>query len=241
MLLKNNPTQIEFLFIPEEYTIKVTPQWKMIVENRDIFMSKKVRHTFAGYAHSQLGRIKRHRAYLLNPPDHMPTREEFGLPKNPRLCKEHLQAIQALPVEYLFEGMQEEARNEARYRTAKEAWDDYMGWEKGRNPRRAKLEKDFGYDTKHASHLYRLMEEGKECLLTGNITLPRPEKEVLVAIKWGAYKYDQLMEMVDNFDAEFEKLYEESPLPFGPDRKKANDLYLRILTQFFPMDLTNQM
>jgi predicted nucleotidyltransferase len=228
-LLKNNPTILEFLFIPEANVIKTSPYWKRIVDNRDIFISKKVRHTFAGYAHSQLGRIKRHRAYLLNPPDHKPTREEFGLPPNPSIAYEHLSAILTLPLEYIRDEIKEMAQNEARYRTFKQEWDDYADWEKGRNERRAELEKKWGYDTKHASHLYRLMEEGKECLITGKITLPRPEKEVLVAIKWGAYKYDQLIEMVDNFDAEFEKLYEESKLPFAPDRKKANDLYLEIL------------
>src|ERR1039458_5020213 len=35
--------------------------------------------------------------------------------------------------------------------------DQYNGWKAQRNPKRAELEAKFGYDTKHAMHLVRLM------------------------------------------------------------------------------------
>jgi predicted nucleotidyltransferase len=165
MCLKNNPTILEFLFVPQEQwltpkgIVRHTHPWMKIVEKRDIFISKKVRHTFAGYAHSQLGRIKRHRAYLLNPPDHKPTREEFGLLPNPTIPYEHLSAILTLPLDYIQDEVKETALNEARYRTAKKDWDDYAEWEKGRNPRRAELEKKFGFDC-YAEETEFLTENG---------------------------------------------------------------------------------
>jgi hypothetical protein len=104
-----------------------------------------------------------------------------------------------------------------------------MSWEKGRNPARAEMERKFGYDVKHASHLVRLMLEGEELLAKGTITLPRPEADFLKKIKTGGYSYEQLLLMVENFDTKFEELYNTSSLPHTPDHKKVEELYLSII------------
>jgi predicted nucleotidyltransferase len=228
LALENNPTILEFLYLPQECILTSSHSWNKIVENRNIFISKKAKHTFTGYAHSQLQRIKRHRGYLLNPIKEEPKRENFGLPKNPTLPKEQLNAILVLPDD-LAKDLYKYAEKERQYREAKLNWDNYISWEKGRNPARAEMERKWGFDVKHASHLVRLMKEGEELLITGKITLPRPEVDLLKRVKNGYYSYDELIEMVENFDHEFEKLYLESSLPHTPDHKKAQDLYLEIL------------
>lgn len=59
-----------------------TPVGEKLREHAKDFLSTKARFTFAGYAHAQLKRIKTHRKYLLNPPTHLPTREEYGIPQD---------------------------------------------------------------------------------------------------------------------------------------------------------------
>lgn len=76
-----NPNMIERLFLDPSDYIFLTPEFERLIENRDLFLSKKARFTFSGYAFSQIKRIKTHRKWLLNPPEHKPTREEFDLPK----------------------------------------------------------------------------------------------------------------------------------------------------------------
>lgn len=91
-----NPNVIEILFTdPSDYII-VHPLMERILENKHLFITKKVRWTFSGYAISQLKRIKLHHCYLQHPPDHKPTRAEFDLPEHTLLPKDQLMAAEAL-------------------------------------------------------------------------------------------------------------------------------------------------
>lgn len=75
-----NPNALEILFADPADWVVDTPAWRLLYEARAQFLTRKVQHTFLGYAMSQLKRIKTHRAWLLNPPTDKPTREQFGLP-----------------------------------------------------------------------------------------------------------------------------------------------------------------
>ena len=79
LAMDNNPNIIELLFVPKDKWLQNTVDWLQIYKNRDLFLSKKCKFTFSGYAHSQFNRIKLHRNWLLNPPKKKPTRKEFGL------------------------------------------------------------------------------------------------------------------------------------------------------------------
>lgn len=75
-----NPNALEILFADERDWLLETPAWRRLHEQRLHFLSKKVQHTFQGYAMAQLKKIKTHRSWLLNPPTKKPAREDFGLP-----------------------------------------------------------------------------------------------------------------------------------------------------------------
>lgn len=60
LTLKNNPAVIELLFAPTDCININTEEWKLISENKDKFLSKICRHSFAGYAIDQ---IKKARGY----------------------------------------------------------------------------------------------------------------------------------------------------------------------------------
>lgn len=87
-----NPNLIEVLFTDPSDHVLVTPLGQKLLDNKEIFLSKKIRATFVGYAISQMKKMKSHRGYLLNPPDHKPTREEFGLQEKPEIDKEQMSA-----------------------------------------------------------------------------------------------------------------------------------------------------
>jgi len=90
-----NPNILELLWLDPEDVIYATAQYDLLRQIRDLFLSKKARYTFSGYAVSQLKRIQRHRKWLLDPPKAPPTRADYGLPEHTLLPKEHLAAATA--------------------------------------------------------------------------------------------------------------------------------------------------
>jgi len=190
LCLDCNPNMVELLFVPEKMWLQTSDMWEAVVSHRKSFLSTKVKHTFTGYAHAQLKRLKNHREWLLG-----------KVPTNPDELK---------------------------------AW---KLWKENRNPKRFALEQKFGYDTKHAMHLYRLMTEGKELLLTGHMTFPRPDADLLVKVRNGLWSYKELMERVEEFDKLFEKWYENSVLPHTPDRAAVNKLCKYVFYNFQPLSV----
>lgn len=54
LAMNANPNILELLFVPENCFKICKPIMKKLMENRDLFISKKCFHTFSGYAHSQI-------------------------------------------------------------------------------------------------------------------------------------------------------------------------------------------
>lgn len=59
LLLSQNPTVLEILFIPEPFVLKQTIYGEMLRKQRYSFLTKNCYYTFGGYAKDQLMRIKR--------------------------------------------------------------------------------------------------------------------------------------------------------------------------------------
>ncbi len=238
LCLDNNPNILELLFIPihSKYTEYFTPEWEEIIANRSLFLSTKARHTFSGYAVSQLHRIKQHREWLLNPPKKKPERSDFNLPETNVITKDQINAYDELldKGDVLEIGIQslQVLQHEKAYFNAMRYYQQYQNWKSERNKDRAELEAKFGYDTKHASHLFRLLGEGKELLTTGIITFPRPDAEELMAIRKGQYTYDELMGKIDNdVDKFFDNLESQFVLPHKPNHKEADKLCQKLVKQ----------
>jgi uncharacterized protein len=108
LISENNPNMLDLLCIPSRCIIKVTPYWQEIMDNADLFISKKCKFTFSGYAISQINRIRTHRAYILNPPKKRPERLDYNLPNISMFETAQLKAL--INVESLFEYVTEENR-----------------------------------------------------------------------------------------------------------------------------------
>lgn len=80
LIADNNPNMLDLLFSPPRCLLTTSKYWERVKENCALFISKRCRHTFSGYAVAQLLRIKTHRRFLLDPPQTKPTRESYGLP-----------------------------------------------------------------------------------------------------------------------------------------------------------------
>lgn len=68
LALDNNPNIMDLIFSDEDATIYSNKKGKKLLENTDIFLSKKTKFTFSGYAMSQIHRAKSHYKMIVKYP-----------------------------------------------------------------------------------------------------------------------------------------------------------------------------
>lgn len=119
--------------------------------------------------------------------------------------------------------------NRQEYEDAKLRWEQYWEWKKNRNAKRSVLEEQFGYDTKHAMHLVRLLRMGVEALSEGVIKVKRPDAAELLRIRDGAWTYEEVVQYADDMHRQvMEVLLPKSTLPNKPDLKLAANLVMEV-------------
>jgi predicted nucleotidyltransferase len=138
-----NPNIIELLFAPEQSIQVAKPTWQRLQKHRHEFLSAEAFHTFTGYARGQLKRIGTHRHWLLHPPDHKPTREEFGLEETGSGVRELVKGIDASTIS---DDVMRLVEKERQYKAALTTWNQYEQWKEERNKKRSELEAKYGYD-----------------------------------------------------------------------------------------------
>lgn len=218
-----NPTVIELLWTRSRFHRVVTVEGEKLLAARDLFLSRRVRDTFGGYALSQLKRIKTHRRWLLTPPKDKPTRAQFGLPERTVIPREQWGALEALMAdgrvdqEDLTPNFLAALDRERSYRAAQREWRQHRDWQRNRNAARAELERRYGYDTKHAQHLVRLLRMGLEILEGRGVIVERPDREDLLAIRGGMWSYDRLVAEAEVLHGRLLGVAETSSLPEAPD------------------------
>lgn len=82
----------------------------------------------------------------------------------------------------------------------------------GRHGQRPDLIERYGFDVKFAMHYIRLLGECRELLREHKVTLPRPEKALLIEIRTGKYTQEQVFKLGDDLTRECEELLEKSDL-----------------------------
>ncbi|MDD5650467.1 MAG: nucleotidyltransferase domain-containing protein [Candidatus Nanoarchaeia archaeon] len=107
LVADNNPNMLDLLFTPERCIVQMHSVWEKIIENRSIFLSKRMRYTFSGYAIAQLDRIKTHRKFLLNPLKAEPKRSDFGLPEESMFPTSQIKAVCQAALEIIIESERE--------------------------------------------------------------------------------------------------------------------------------------
>ncbi len=91
-----------------------------------------------------------------------------------------------------------------------------------------------GYDIKAAMHVIRLLNEGIELMRSGTITLPRPEKELLITIRTGNYgSLERVLSLANSLFRELEEAEAKSGLLEKVDRTKISELVSETCLRFW--------
>lgn len=275
LLAAANPNILELLWL-NEYPV-LTQVGQYLIKHRQLFLSKKVKHTYSGYAFAQIKKMETHRKWLLNPPQKKPLPEDFGIEDTP-LSKEELNAFLEYlynlvrgKIEFLeeaeqlyhlltadidFKGMLKQhplpdktlaytqqltnsrsdfirlLQKSQKYQLALREWQAYLSWQKNRNPARAEMERQSGFDLKHGMHCIRLLRSGLEILSKGKVIVNRIEAgdaDELKAILKGEYSYEEVMKMADDLVAKMDVVYQQSSLVHSPDLEQINQLCIELV------------
>ena len=278
LLAGANPNILELLWL-KQYPVK-TVVGEYLIQHRQIFLSKRVKHTYSGYAFAQIKKIESHRKWLLNPPQIKPTPEQFGLVEERPLNKEELHAFLEYlyslirgKIEYLAEAeelhqlltgdidykgllkqhnLSDEVMNytqqltnsrgdfikllqrSQQYQNALREWNAYESWKTNRNPTRAGMEQQSGFDLKHAMHCIRLLRSGLEILRSGEVFVDRQEvgdADELKAILHGEFSYEQVTQISSQLMTDLDTAYITSSLPHHPDLSAVNQLCIELVEQ----------
>jgi predicted nucleotidyltransferase len=91
----------------------------------------------------------------------------------------------------------------------------------------------YGYDTKAAMHGLRLLYECMELMLYSRITLPRPEKDLLIEVRSGAWTFERVLRHAQLMFKEVEDAVCNSPLPEKVDLQAISELVAQVHLEFW--------
>lgn len=98
---------------------------------------------------------------------------------------------------------------------------------------RTELALQFGYDTKFAGHLIRLLLEGLEILVEKNLTFPLTQNNLIRNIKLGKYDLTWILNKAEELEKLIDEAYIKSNLQKEAQWKKINKLQIKLLEDFW--------
>jgi predicted nucleotidyltransferase len=112
---------------------------------------------------------------------------------------------------------------------------------KGAKGTRPEYECAYGYDTKAAMHCLRLLFECYELMKEGKITLPRPEKEILIEVRSGTWSLERFLDEADAARSAAEVAAASSSLPEEIPRQAISDLIAKTHLHFWETASTHDL
>lgn len=247
LILNCNPNVIEMLGTKEEHLFVCAPEAQLLRDNVELFLSKKAIHSFGGYATAQLRRLQNALAR-----DTYPEAEKEQHILNS--IKTSLSTVSDRYVEltggeinlYIDKSHRPDVETEifmdislTHYplRDFKNIYSDMHNivHEYAKlNHRNSK--KDELHLNKHAMHLIRLLIMGTEILEGKGInTFRGKDKDFLLSIRDGKWSYQQVFEMVDEYEKKFKYAADNTTLPKSPDFNKVEDMLIEMYRKHYKL------
>lgn len=107
------------------------------------------------------------------------------------------------------------------------AFQGYMG------DKRKQLVEKYGYDTKNAAHLIRLLRMGIEMLKTGELLVQRHDATQLLEIKNGEWPLQKVHDEADALFKRAQAAFDDCKLPRRPNFDEVNKLLCNMVEEHF--------
>jgi len=223
-----NPNIIELLFVDPECTLELNWAGAMLLDNRHLFLSQQIAQRFIAYAISQekkmyirsgniMDLVKAQEVLSIEPEYMMPI-IECATFQNAGFQWDHGKYVAQIGDIQMPLG--------STVKNALAIISDRI--------KRAGSRKDNvferGYDYKFASHLIRLLLEGKELLETGSLELPLNVKhrDLILPIKQGQCEVREVEILAERLKAEYRSVEQSCILPVYPRIKEIEKLCIEI-------------
>ena len=246
LLINVNPNTIEMLGCKPEHYLYLSPIGKELIDNRNLFLSKKCIHSFGGYANQQLRRLSSKSAQSVGQAE----QEQYILNsiKNAAYDFKHdffeydedsikLYIDKSNQPEYDTEIFMDINLTHYPLRDYKGMWNVMKSIVKDYSKigHRNLNAIEHNKIAKHMMHLIRLYLMCLDIMRNGEIiTYREKDHDLLMNIRAGKYLDDsqqptkEFMEMVDYYEAEMQKAKESTQLPALPDYKKINEFVMSV-------------
>lgn len=241
LLVQCNPNVIELLGNVPELYVNLTLEGQMLLDNKELFLTRRVAYSYGGFANDQLRRLQM--GLLRNGTSPEPLKNKFEKRSLDRLVagqgKDDVFRI-SISEEADFEGkhpllISGSLNNypvnslKSLLRSLTTTIDQYE------QPQHPKAQKDAAHINKHAMHLVRLYYTAFDILEQGRIITCRDkEREELLAIRNGKYMCEdgsyapEFFELVDQLESKFQYDVKETELPAKPNYGKIEELLVEI-------------
>lgn len=236
LLCSCNPNTIEMLGLRDSEYILIDPVGQMLLDNKNLFITKRAAKTFSGYASSQLNRLvnKSGRAKEEISKNEVRSltkqlkglRDRYGKYGDVKAYEKEGQVFldidtRAFPIEALSPFLNE-------INAVKHDYDNSSRNEKATEHNKL---------SKHMMHLIRLYMTGID-MMHGELKTYRDgsDHELLMAIRRGDYlesdkktPTEEFKKLLKDYQMKFDKAVEASTIPDEPDMKKVNDLFMEMV------------
>ena len=246
LLLSCNPNTIELLGLNPEHYLYLNDIGKMLLANKNLFLSKRAINSFGGYADAQLRRLQNALAR-----DTFPQSEKeqhiFNSVKNAMHdFNNHFKHFENGSLEiFIDKAVNPELETEIFVNADMTHYPlrDYCGmWNSMANVVRdyekigkRNKKKDDLHLNKHAMHLIRLFMMALDILEKGEInTYREKEHALLMDIRFGKYQkedgtfHESFYDMLSDFEKKLHYAAENTDLPDEPDMAKVQELVMTI-------------
>ena len=82
-------------------------------------------------------------------------------------------------------------------------------------------------------HTFRLLQMAEEIGLEGKLKVRRDDRDYLLAIKSGAFSYEELLKNAEDKMEKLDTLYRKSDLPEEPDKDRINAVLVELRGGFY--------
>jgi predicted nucleotidyltransferase len=241
LFMNGNPEKTEVLFAEPKNILVTSPEMQFLFDNREKIISKRVLHSFSGFAHAQKSKliVKKERYFSLIAAvewiEKNISKERLGVDNQTTSLTEVESDILNKTVKY-YKGSKNNVESFHKGMAPKMIYEkliserDNYGW-------RVHTEtfNRLFYDVKFGYHLVRLLSECRQLLETGKITYPFTGKAFndIMRIRNGEVSYEELMEMYISYEEAIKPFETSNVLRDKPDFNFVNDWLIETLLGYF--------
>jgi len=239
MITKGDIIGCEMIFTPPQNVLFKDPRYDLILENKNIFLSRKV-DGYVGYCRQQANKygIRGSRvAAVRGAMEMFASMMDTGHKKLSEVWFEtsiYARSTEHCEIELIRNGATDDdmphfvccGKKQPITNPIKAAYDCYKKVFDEYGHRALAAEQNNGIDWKAVSHACRVGEQAVELLMDHTITFPRPNAERLLSIKRGEVVYQEVADYLDSLLIKVEACSKISTLPEKPDHDKIDQLIL---------------